>query len=296
MNSSDFNQSTCLPFTRVAIIGVGLLGGSLALALKQHQLAHAIVGYGRNIANLREAQAAKLIDEIATDVVHAVTDADLIVLATPVGQFADLLTNIAPYLAPYAIVIDVGSTKADVAEHFTTYLNNHLPYCVPCHPIAGAEKSGWQHAQADLFMGRTTVICPLSKTLSVAQQRIMTMWQTIGSHCVTSNPQSHDYTYGMVSHLPHLLAFAMMNQIGQADHPEQLLNAAGTGFRDFTRIAASHPQMWCDISLANRHNLLNGINGFMSQLSQIQTMLQHEDADALHAWISHAAQLRRKLT
>lgn len=279
---------------KLVIIGVGLIGGSFALALREAGAAREIVGAGRSAANLEEALRLGVIDRIAPDVDEAVRDADLVMLAVPVGQMAALMQQIAPCLGAHTVVTDAGSTKGDVVALARRHLPQHLAAFVPGHPIAGAEKSGVGAADAGLFRGRQTVLTPLPETDAGATELVLNAWQACGARVAEMTPENHDRIFAAVSHLPHLLAFALVEDIASRANGEELFGFAAGGFRDFTRIAGSSPEMWRDIFLANREPLLDELDVYRAQLDRLRAMLEQGDGAALEKVFSHARAARNK--
>jgi len=277
---------------KLVIIGVGLIGGSFALALREAGVAREIVGVGRSAGNLEEALRLGAIDRIAPDADEAVRDADLVMLAVPVGQMAALMQQIAPCLGAHTVVTDAGSTKGDVVALARRHLPQHLASFVPGHPIAGAEKSGVGAADAGLFRGRQTVLTPLPETDARATELVLNAWQACGARVAEMAPENHDRIFAAVSHLPHLLAFALVEDIASRANGEELFGFAAGGFRDFTRIAGSSPEMWRDIFLANREPLLDELDVYRAQLDRLRAMLEQGDGAALEKVFSHARAAR----
>lgn len=278
-------------FEKLAIFGVGLIGGSVALALKSAGQNGTIVGVGRNADSLREALDMGVIDQ-AADAECAVRGADMVLLATPVGQFQPILQAIAPHLSPNAVITDAGSTKGDVVAAMHEFLVGHLNRCVPAHPIAGAEKSGVSAARAELFKGKNVVLTPLAETDDDAKRKALHFWQACGANLAEMTVGEHDRIFAAVSHLPHLLAFALVDDIARRPDAEGILKFAAGGFRDFSRIASSSPEMWSDISLANRDALLKEIDAYQAELSLLRQLLADRDGDALEALFHNARQAR----
>lgn len=275
---------------KLAIIGVGLIGGSFALALRKAGLVKHIIGVGRSPQNMQCALERGVIDEIAADIASALQHADLVFLAMPVGQTAHIMAQIAPHLHANTLLTDAGSTKQDViaaARHHLPLQNRH--HFVPGHPIAGTEHSGAQAAQADLYRNKHVILTPLPETGAEAVERISQLWQACGAQVSLMPADEHDQVLAATSHLPHILAFTMMNHL---NHPEDLLRFAGSGLRDFTRIASSSPEMWRDICLANREALLKQINAYQNELNSLQEMLKNNDGDALEQAFSQARGVR----
>ena len=280
------------PFKRVVICGVGLIGGSFALGLKAANMAEHVVGIGRNPQSLQEALALGVIDEIATDWATALADADLLLIATPVGQMDAVMAAAAPHLGPNTLITDAGSTKADVIEAIYRHLGEHTVRAVPSHPIAGAEKSGPSAAYATLYQDRKVIITPLPENAAAAIERVSEAWRACGAQLHSLSPQTHDRVFAAVSHLPHLLSFGLVHQLADRANAEQLFQYAASGFRDFTRIAGSHPEMWRDICLANRDPLLAELDAYLSELAWIRALLINADGKGLEKLFSEASSAR----
>lgn len=280
---------------KLLIFGVGLIGGSVALALKaNHVTAQAwqITGLSRDPSHLQEALALKIIDAAETDIAAAVSTADCILIATPVAQIGPILQSIQPHLAPHTIITDVGSTKNDVLATAQRILGVQFSQFVGGHPIAGAEKSGASAAKADLFAGKNVILTPAPTTAQNTTQQVAQLWEHCGANVVNMQAKTHDAIFAAVSHLPHLLAFALVNNLASRPNAEELFSFAASGFRDFTRIAGSHPEMWRDISLANKAALLQEIDSFEHELTHLKQLLINEDAKALQALFAHASNAR----
>lgn len=281
-------------FGRVAVIGVGLIGGSFALALKSAKACAEVVGVGRSRANLEAALALGAIDVATGDVAQAVRGADLVLVATPVAQFAAVFRALAPELAPDALVTDAGSTKRDVVAAARAQLGAKIARFVPAHPIAGAEHSGAAAAKADLFRGKRVVLAPLAENAPRSIERIAAVWRACGARTSSMSPEEHDGVFAAVSHLPHLLAFALVNDIAERPNSGQLFGYAAGGFRDFTRIASSHPEMWRDICIANRDALLEELMRYGAQLESIRALLTAGDAAGLEEVFAKARASRNR--
>ncbi|MCL2658129.1 MAG: prephenate dehydrogenase/arogenate dehydrogenase family protein [Betaproteobacteria bacterium] len=279
-------------FRRVVICGVGLIGGSFALALKQKGLAEEIVGLGRTQATLQRAKELKIIDSIAQDWADALAGADLVLLAMPVGQTAAALQAMKPHLGPGTLVTDAGSTKRDVIEAIYTHLQEHLTQIVPAHPIAGAEHSGPDAARADLCVGRKVVLTPLEENSPEAIARVSAAWAATGGVLHIMSPQEHDRVFAAVSHLPHLLAYALVHDVAGRANAEQLFSFAASGFRDFTRIASSHPEMWRDICVSNRHAILAELDAYLTELAWVRALLVQGDGESLETLFDEARNAR----
>lgn len=280
---------------RLAVAGVGLIGGSFALALRKAGLVDHVIGIGRNSANLQRAVELGAIDEIAT-VDDAARSADVVLLATPVASFPALFGKIAPLLKPGCIVTDVGSTKRDVVEAAQRGLGEHFSRFVPAHPIAGAETSGVAAARADLFEHKQVVLTPTAQTDPEALQRMRALWIGCGARTAMLDPREHDAIFSAVSHLPHVLAFTLVEMLGRRPNAAELFSFCGSGFRDFTRIAASSPEMWRDIALANRDLLARDIEDFGAALAKLKHALDAHDAASLERLFSAAQASRSKLS
>lgn len=280
------------PFERVAVIGVGLIGGSFALALKQARGCKHVVGFGRDSRNLKLALDRGVIDSIAGTIAEAARGADLVLVATPVAQFPAVFAALSAALSGAALVTDAGSTKRDVVAAARAALGVKLAQFVPAHPIAGAELSGVAAAKADLFRGRKVVLAPLAESAPEAVARVGAAWQACGASVHTMSPEEHDRVFAAVSHLPHLLAYALVHAIAGRDNASQLFGYAAGGFRDFTRIASSHPEMWRDICIANRDALLAELDHYMDELKTLRVTLAGNDAAGLEALFRDAREAR----
>lgn len=278
---------------KLALIGVGLIGGSFALALRAAGRVEQIAGFDCDPAALQRALELGVISAAAASAADAVADADLIVLATPVGAMAAALREIGPSLKSSAIVTDVGSTKAGVIEAARGALGEAFSRFVPGHPIAGGELPGVDHAEAGLFQDRLYVCTPLADTDARAVAEIEAHWRASGSRVDRMTPDEHDRVFAAVSHLPHLLAFALVAQIAGEPDAERKFALAGAGFRDFTRIAASSPSMWRDICLANRDAIGAELNDYRALLDELQRALDAADGAAMHRVFARAAAARR---
>ena len=279
-------------FRKVVIFGVGLIGGSFALALRRANAVGEVVGFGRSAATLKQARQFGLIDRIGDDVAREVRDADLILLATPVAQMAEIFARIAPHLSANTLVTDGGSTKGDVVAAARQQLGAKIAQFIPAHPVAGAELSGPAAALAELYQGKKVVLTPLPENSSADIARVRAAWEACGAMVSELTPERHDEVFAAVSHLPHLLAFTLVHDLAQRDDRDLLLSFAASGFRDFTRIAASSPEMWRDISLANRDALLREIEQYAAELYKLHQALQQRDAAKLEEIFSLAQKVR----
>lgn len=279
-------------FERVAVIGVGLIGGSFALALKKAGACGTVVGAGRSADNLRLAQERGAIDAIAGSATEAARDADLVLVAVPVLQMFRVFAAIAPVIRPGAVITDAGSTKQDVVATARRALGERLARFVPAHPIAGAEQSGAAAAQAGLFEDKRVVLAPLAETAADALERAEAAWRACGARLFRMTPEEHDTVFAAVSHLPHLLAYALVHDIAGRPNSAELFGYAAGGFRDFTRIASSHPEMWRDICIANKDALLVEIDRYAMQLAALRPLIARGDAQALEQLFSDARAAR----
>jgi prephenate dehydrogenase len=270
---------------KVVVCGVGLIGGSFTLALKEAlgKRCPRIVGMGRTRAPLEEALQLGVIDEIGADWASALKDTDLVLLGMPVGQMPAVMQALVPNLEPHTIVTDGGSTKSDVVATARAAFGDRIGQFIPGHPIAGAEKSGVTAAKADLYAGKRVVLTPLSENRPEDLRALRTVWEICGATVSELEPATHDRVFAAVSHLPHLLAFALVHDLAERANADQLFGFAASGFRDFTRIASSHPEMWRDICVANRNALLKEVDAFMTELLKTRVLLASADSDGLEA-------------
>lgn len=278
-------------FRKVVIFGVGLIGGSFALALRKAGAVGEVVGFGRSMQTLQQAQQLGIIDRIGAEFTE-LADADLVLLATPVGQMAGIMARIAPHFGTNTLVTDGGSTKGDVVDYAHTHLGKHVSRFVPAHPIAGAEQSGAAAARADLYQGKKVVLTPLPVNSAEAVARVRKAWELCGASVSELTAQQHDEVFAAVSHLPHLLSFALVHDLAQRPDRDLLLSFAASGFRDFTRIAASSPEMWRDISLANREALMRELQQYAAELHVLFQALENSDAAKLDDIFRLASKVR----
>ncbi len=277
---------------KIVIFGVGLIGGSVALALKKAGSPATIVGVGRSTESLQAALKLGVIDSASSNIPDAVKNADLVLIATPVAQTPSILKSIQPYLEANTVITDAGSTKTDVLTCAREILGAKVCQFIGGHPIAGAEKSGVSAATADLYHNKNVVLTPDASTQSIAIERVKFLWETCGAKVSTMSAADHDRIFAAVSHLPHLLAFALVDEIASRPNAGQLFSFAASGFRDFTRIAGSHPEMWRDISLANRTALLEEISAFQTELTTLKSLLESSDGQALQTLFERASTAR----
>lgn len=277
---------------KLVVGGVGLIGGSFALALRRAGLARRIVGVGRSAGSLARAIELGVIDEAATEWAGPLDGADVVLLAAPVGQMDAVMAAMAPHLSPGTIVTDAGSTKRDVIECIYRHLSAHLPTVVPAHPIAGAETSGVESAFASLYEGRKVVVTPLAENEPAAVLRVRQLWEACGAQIHEMAPHEHDSVFAAVSHLPHLLAFGLVHDLAGRANAEQLFSYAAGGFRDFTRIAGSHPEMWRDICIANRQAVLAELDEYLAELAHLRALLLSADGERLEQLFREARTAR----
>jgi prephenate dehydrogenase len=276
---------------RLAVIGVGLIGGSFALGLKQAKAVSYVVGVGRNTANLKLALERGIIDAIAPDPAAAARDADLVLVATPVAQFPAVFASLAE---SKALITDGGSTKRDVIAAARKALGKRIGRFVPAHPIAGAEKSGAAAAKAELFQGRRVVITPMKENARASVAAVEAAWSACGAKVSRMDAEEHDAVLAAVSHLPHVLAYALVHDVAKRNNSAQLFSFAAGGFRDFTRIASSHPEMWRDICLANRDRLLQELKLYANELGSIRKLIDNSDGAGLEKLFAAAREARDK--
>ncbi len=285
-------NKTGLFFNKVTIIGVGLIGASFALALKKRGLCSHITGCSRKENNLKKAVEMKIIDSFELDAARACSDSDLVTFATPVGSFLETAKKIKSSLKKGAIVTDVGSVKGKLVRDMEALMPEGVSF-VGGHPIAGSDKTGIDTAAADLFSGARCILTPTQKTDKNALKKITGLWESFGSKVSTLDADEHDRIYAAVSHLPHIIAYAIVNTV--ADINSSYLGYAGNGFKDTTRIAASSPELWRDISLMNRENLLEFIEVFKKSLDGIISHLKNSESDAIEKEFEQAKPLRENV-
>jgi prephenate dehydrogenase len=279
-------------FEQLGLIGCGLMGGSFALALKDAGLVKRVVGFSPSAATLQKALQLGVIDEAAASPARAAMGSDIVLVAVPVAATEATLRLIQPAVTPQMLVMDVGSTKADVLAAALRALGDGIGSFVPAHPIAGKEKAGVEHADAKLYQGCQVILTPTDKTLEPQRQQALEVWQALGCKVLQLSPEAHDAAFAAVSHFPHLLAFALMNAITNQAQGQEFLALAGPGFRDFTRIAASDPKVWRDILLSNCQQLLVQSHHLQTQLQAFEALMVQGDGAALEALIAQASSAR----
>ncbi len=282
-------------FKNVTIIGVGLIGGSLARSLKANKLAGEICGTGRSSASLEKALQLGVIDRALPSAADAVKDADLVVLASPVGAFQLILREIAPHLKPGAVLTDVGSVKGTLVAMIEELLPDGVSY-VPGHPIAGRETSGVAASSENLFRGARCILTPTPRTDRKALKKVQDLWNAAGATVVLMEPSVHDHVFAAVSHLPHMAAYALVNAVADLEAGgEAYVRYTGGGFRDFTRIAASSPEMWRDISLMNRKNIIEMIERYQLSLNKLKRAIRRKDGAQIEELFRAAHDVRKGL-
>lgn len=280
------------PIRKLVLLGTGLIAGSFALALRRARLVTEVVGVDCAEENLKRALELSVIDIASLDAASAVEGADLVFLGTPVGQMGKLMQAIMPRLAADCIVTDAGSTKQDVCVLYRTQLSRHLAQCVPAHPIAGSDLSGAAAASYGLYEKRRVVLTPLPESSTVAIERVRALWLACGAEVHEMTAAEHDGIYAAVSHVPHLLAFAYMNAVLDKPDVARCLDFASTGFRDFTRIAGSNPDMWRDIALANRSEILADLRRSSASIAALTALVEAEDGPGMRAFFERASVVR----
>jgi prephenate dehydrogenase len=280
----------------LCIIGVGLIGGSLARDLRRQGLVGEVVGASRSADHLRRARELGVIDRYETDVAKAVRGADMVVVAVPLGAMASVFSAMRHNLAPNAVVTDVGSAKCSVLEAARQAFGVVPAWLVPGHPIAGNERSGVEAAMDDLFAGRRVILTPTEETDQQALGRVHTMWHCVGADVLVMEPRHHDEVLAATSHLPHMLAYTLVDVLGRMEDRVEIFRYAAGGFRDFTRIASSDPQMWHDICVANRDALVEVLESFGKDLNTLLAAVRRGDSEHMKDVFTRAKRLRDRYT
>ena len=275
---------------KITIVGVGLIGGSLAKALKEKNLAKTVFGYGRDRSRLEEAKKHNIIDDYSTQIEKAVNHADIIVIATPVGTFRNIFSEVKPLIVDDVIISDVGSTKTNIVDIAKEILGDKSQCFVPAHPIAGKEKSGFEASDGNLYNGKKVIITPIEDNSSESIQVIESMWKNVGAEVDFMSPQSHDDLLGMTSHLPHMLAFSLVNYL--VDQNPSASIYAGGGFKDFSRIASGDAVMWRDICLQNKDKIITHLRGYQSTVEELIDAIDQEERDKLELLFATAKKTR----
>lgn len=277
---------------RLCIIGVGLIGGSFALALKKAGHCQSVVGAGRSVENLRKAVELGVIDEYEIDLTKAVQDADVVMLSVPLGAMEKVIKTIAPALKPGAILTDAGSAKCSVIDAAKKHLGDQISRFIPGHPIAGTEKSGAEAAFDTLFINRRVILTPIKENSTEDVELISKLWQAVGAEVDEMEAEHHDLILAGTSHLPHVLAFALVDCLSKEKDVGEAFKYAAGGFRDFTRIASSDPTMWRDICLSNSTAILAMMNNYQNEMERLKTAIEQSDDEALLKIFSDAKQAR----
>ncbi|MBI4829128.1 MAG: prephenate dehydrogenase/arogenate dehydrogenase family protein [Nitrospinae bacterium] len=281
-------------FRRAVIAGVGLIGGSLALAGKRAGMFGRVIGVGRGRVNLEEALRLGLVDEITQDMAEAAKGADFVFAAAPVESIAQVILAAAPHVAPDCVMTDGGSVKAKIVAYMEEKLPSSVRF-VGGHPIAGKETSGAAAAGADLFKGRYTILTPTERTNPEALALVRALWRSVGAEVETMTPAEHDHALAFISHLPHVAAFALVDSVMKAENADTLRRYVAGGFKDTTRIAASDPVMWRDIFTMNRDEVLKAISEYEASLARLKCAIDTRDAGGLHAMLENIARARREI-
>lgn len=279
-------------FEQLGLIGCGLMGSSFALALKRAGLVRRVVGYSKSPSTTERARQMGVIDVEVPSALLAVSGADIVLLAIPVSATEATFKAIRHLIGPATLVMDVGSTKGDVVEAARRVLGEQVGSFVPCHPITGKEVSGVEHADVNLYAGKQVVLTPIEQTAGAQLKKAKDVWTALGCQVLSMSPEAHDATYAAVSHLPHLIAFAMINGITSQAQGHDYMALAGPGFRDFTRIAASAPEIWRDILMANREELLAQSRLFQQSLQSLEQLISSGNGEALEFQIRQASETR----
>ncbi|MFK7769550.1 MAG: prephenate dehydrogenase [Mariniblastus sp.] len=277
---------------QLTIFGVGLIGGSLALALRKSKYCEHIIGCSRNKEHLEKAVELGVIDSYSLDPVEAVSGSDMVLLAVPMGAMETVLSQIADALSPDAIVTDAGSSKASVVRAAEIAFSGVPDFFVPAHPIAGREKSGVEAALVDLFVDHKVILTPLENTSEDAILRVTKMWEATGAKVKQLGVEQHDLVLAATSHLPHVLAYSLVDTLSDTDYVDEIFQFAAGGFRDFSRIASSDPVMWRDICLENRTAVLDALTAFQANLAGLRAMIEQSDKEGLLDTFAHAKQIR----
>ena len=279
-------------FEQLGLIGCGLMGGSFALALKRAGLVKRVVGYSKSPSTTERARQMGVIDVEAPSALLAVSGADIVLLAVPVSATEATFNAIRHLITAKTLVMDVGSTKRDVVDAARRVLRDNVGCFVPAHPITGKELSGVEHADGNLYTGKQVILTPIERTYAAQLNKAISLWTALGCNVVQMSPHAHDAAYAAVSHLPHLIAFTLMNSISGQSQGADFLSLAGPGFRDFSRIAASDSKMWRDILIANREELLAQSKIFQQTLQSLEKLIAASDGDALERQLEKASDTR----
>jgi prephenate dehydrogenase len=278
----------------ISIIGVGLLGGSLGLAIRQRRLADSVIGYVRRAASVTECQKLGAVDHATRDLRKAVSQSELIILCTPIGQMPSLLKEMLPAIRKGAVVTDIGSVKSRVVDDLESSIAKAGAYFVGSHPMAGGEKMGVSAARPDLFSGAVCVVTPTPRSNRQTVRKVENLWRSVGSRVLKLTPAAHDQLVSRSSHLPHVVAAELVHLVLSAKHPKEQELLCATGFRDTTRIALGSPEMWRDIALANRENLVRSLDSFIDGLHTFRRFLTRSDGRAISDFFQRARERRAR--
>lgn len=281
-------------WNKIAIIGIGLLGGSLGLAIRERGLAKSVYGYVRRQEVIEKCVASGIVDWAGCDLREVVNDADLIILCTPILQMKSLVEKMLPYIKQGAILTDVGSAKEKIVAELESMVQNSGAFFVGSHPMAGSEKTGFEYARADLFNNAICVVTPTQNLPRTTTDKVKNFWKSIGGRVIELSPEIHDVLVSRASHLPHLLAAQLVLYVLDSNYPEQQATLCATGFRDTTRIASGSPEMWRDIALVNKDNLIKTLDEFIRRLEQLKRTLDEGDVGKITEFFNTAKLLRDK--
>jgi prephenate dehydrogenase len=281
-------------WNKIAIIGIGLLGGSLGLAIRERGLAKSVYGYVRRQEVIEKCVASGIVDWAGCDLREVVNDADLIILCTPILQMKSLVEKMLPYIKQGAILTDVGSAKEKIVAELESMVQNSGAFFVGSHPMAGSEKTGFEYARADLFNNAICVVTPTQNLPRATTDKVKNFWKSIGGRVIELSPEIHDVLVSRASHLPHLLAAQLVLYVLDSNYPEQQATLCATGFRDTTRIASGSPEMWRDIALVNKDNLIKTLDEFIRRLEQLKRTLDEGDVGKITEFFNTAKLLRDK--
>ena len=276
----------------LCVIGVGLIGGSLALALKKAAYVEKVTGIGRSLQNLQTAQQLSVIDHYTADYVSALADADMVFVSVPIGAMGDVFSQIKPHLKPGAIITDGGSAKQQVIDAARDALGSQISRFVPGHPIAGTEKSGAEAAFDSLYQDRRVILTPLAENARADIDKVRAMWQVAGAAVDEMDARHHDLVLAGTSHLPHILAFALVDCLNKVEDVDEIFKYAAGGFRDFTRIASSDPEMWRDICLSNTDAILAMMQNYQQQIDELKQCIEQGDGESILALFKAAKDAR----
>ena len=283
-----------MKFNKIAIVGLGLIGGSLALALKESKQVETVVGIDTDDDSIKYAFDNKIIDEGASDINKVISDSEIIVLSTYVGSIADTAKSVLELATDGSIITDTGSVKSSIVQEIESSLPENLHF-VAGHPIAGTENSGVKSADSNLFKGKRAILTPTDKTDIDSKNKVKTMWEAVGAEVFEMDPSTHDHIFGRLSHMPPVVAYSLINSVLNAEDSDELLEFAGGGLKDYTRVSASSPEMWSQIFSANKDQLMDAIAIFKNSLRRIEQAIENEDFDTLKKELEKAAKAKRSL-